>query len=310
MNRCPDGVVEAPRRRPRWPRSSARRSSCSTGRATSSWTPRAAETGGVRSFHGQRLTKVATIPIRTAADLARTPYTDRTIARAQHLALEARAHGLRARRPRRRRLRHAELRPDRRPELTLGQLRRLGRRLALPEGWRYRTRRLKRELVLARRGSGDDHPGRPAEHLPARDDRRGRRAARAPRGEITGQTRNVTAADARARVEDRGTVTGTPFGDGSIVLVGDAGGRAPDRHVPAAVRARIGRRDGRHAVHDRGRPDQLPGHRALHRRDRRLPRHHERRRCRRATRTRSTARTAGCRRATPGTEGGRDDARR
>jgi hypothetical protein len=40
-----------------------------------------AETGGVRSFHGVRLRKVATIPIRTAAELAQTPYTDRTIER-------------------------------------------------------------------------------------------------------------------------------------------------------------------------------------------------------------------------------------
>ena len=37
--------------------------------------------GRVRSFHGQRLRKVATIPIRTAADLAQTPYTDRVIKR-------------------------------------------------------------------------------------------------------------------------------------------------------------------------------------------------------------------------------------
>ena len=40
------------------------------------------ETGGVRTFHGERLRRVATIPIRTAAELARAPYTDRTIARA------------------------------------------------------------------------------------------------------------------------------------------------------------------------------------------------------------------------------------
>ena len=32
-----------------------------------------ARTGGVRSFHGQRLRNVATIPIRTAADLSRCP---------------------------------------------------------------------------------------------------------------------------------------------------------------------------------------------------------------------------------------------
>ena len=41
-----------------------------------------AAAGRVRSFHGMRMRKVATIPIRTAADLAQTPYTDRTISRA------------------------------------------------------------------------------------------------------------------------------------------------------------------------------------------------------------------------------------
>ena len=40
-----------------------------------------AETDGRRAFHGVRLTNVATIAIRSAADLAQTPYTDRTIAR-------------------------------------------------------------------------------------------------------------------------------------------------------------------------------------------------------------------------------------
>src|SRR3954447_373581 len=40
-----------------------------------------AATGRVRSFHGMRMRKLATIPIRTAAELAQTPYTDRTIRR-------------------------------------------------------------------------------------------------------------------------------------------------------------------------------------------------------------------------------------
>src|SRR3954467_10122631 len=40
-----------------------------------------AATGGVRSFHGMRMRKVATIAIRSAAELTQTPYTDRTIGR-------------------------------------------------------------------------------------------------------------------------------------------------------------------------------------------------------------------------------------
>ena len=39
------------------------------------------------------------------------------------------------------------------PTLTLAKLRSLGRRLKLPSGWRYRTRRLTRELVLSANGS-------------------------------------------------------------------------------------------------------------------------------------------------------------
>src|SRR5207302_821004 len=37
--------------------------------------------GGVRSFHGLRARKAATIPIRSVADLVQAPYTDRTLRR-------------------------------------------------------------------------------------------------------------------------------------------------------------------------------------------------------------------------------------
>src|SRR3954462_15271900 len=105
-------------------------------------------TGGMRSFHGRRLTKVATIPIRSAADLARTAYTDRTIARrnlwrwkAGRTVFELVAPGgdvyvMQA---------YSQI-VD--PTLTLAQLPALGGRLKLPPGWRYRTRRLKRPLVI------------------------------------------------------------------------------------------------------------------------------------------------------------------
>jgi hypothetical protein len=38
------------------------------------------------------------------------------------------------------------------PKLTLAQLPSLGRRLHLPQGWRYQTRRLRCHLVLRARG--------------------------------------------------------------------------------------------------------------------------------------------------------------
>src|SRR3954453_22229246 len=40
-----------------------------------------ATTGTVRRFHGRRMREGAAIPIRSAAELAQTPYTDRTIHR-------------------------------------------------------------------------------------------------------------------------------------------------------------------------------------------------------------------------------------
>ena len=41
----------------------------------------AAVPGPVRSFHGLRMQKVATIPISNLADLVQTPYKERTIDR-------------------------------------------------------------------------------------------------------------------------------------------------------------------------------------------------------------------------------------
>jgi hypothetical protein len=111
-----------------------------------------AKPGKVRSFHGRRLRRVATIPIRTAADLARTPYTDRTVERDNTW------------RWRRGRMVYELVAPggdvyvmqaysqivD--PRLTIGKLRSLGRRLDLPAGWRYRVRRLRRALAVGANG--------------------------------------------------------------------------------------------------------------------------------------------------------------
>ena len=112
-----------------------------------------AETGGVGSFRGARLRKVATIPIRTAAELAQTPYTDRTIERRNtwHWARGRRVFELVA--PGGDTYVMQSYAQIRDPQLTLGRLRTLGRRLELPSGWRYRTRRLRRDLVLTVRGT-------------------------------------------------------------------------------------------------------------------------------------------------------------
>ncbi len=185
-----------------------------------------ADTGGVRAFHGMRLTKVATIPIRTAADLVRSPYTDRTIARSNtwrwkrgRTVFELVAPGgdtyvMQS---------YAQI-VD--PRLTIGKLRTLGARLRLPAGWRYRARRLRHELVLRASGSAtivqDDlqntYQLATTPRLPGKPTRRA--------VSLTGATRTIIPPTTPGTVEDHGTVTGTPFGSGSVVLVGTlTGGR-------------------------------------------------------------------------------------
>jgi uncharacterized Zn-binding protein involved in type VI secretion len=180
-----------------------------------------AATGGVRAFHGMRMRKVATIPIRTAADLAQTPYTDRTIARTNtwrwskgRTVFELVAPGgdtyvMQS---------YAQIKD---PALTLSKLGSLGRRLQLPPGWRYRTRRLGRALVLTAKGSAtvlqDELQNT---YQLATTTRRGKRTRHSV--SVHGRTRTVTPATP-GTVEDHGTLTGTPFGKGSIVLVGTFG---------------------------------------------------------------------------------------
>jgi hypothetical protein len=178
-----------------------------------------AKPGRTRSFHGQKLRRVATIPIHTAADLTRTAYTDRTVARDNtwrwergRTVYELVAPGgdvyvMQA---------YAQI-VD--PTLTIGKLPSLGRRLDLPPGWRYRTRRLRHDLAVGAPGgratitqdelqntyqlvSSTRHPGARTRH----------------RVSIDGETKMVTATTP-GTIEDHGTVTGTPFGRGSIEIV-------------------------------------------------------------------------------------------
>jgi hypothetical protein len=178
-----------------------------------------AQTGGVRSFHGQRLTKVATIRIRTAADLVQTPYTDRTISRSNtwrwkrgRTVFELVAPGgdvyvMQS---------YAQIKD---PTLTLAKLRALGRRLKLPSGWRYRTRRLTGELVLSAVGSAtitqDELQDTYQLELATRP--YGRRVRHAVH--LSGQTRSIPTPTTPGTIEDRGTVFGATFGAGTVGLV-------------------------------------------------------------------------------------------
>jgi len=109
--------------------------------------------GATRSFHGLRTRKAATIDIHTAAELVQAPYTERTINRHNtwrwkrgRLVYELVAPGG----TRYLMQSYAQIRD---PHLRIGQLPSLRDRLSLPEGWRYRTRRLQRDFVLRASGT-------------------------------------------------------------------------------------------------------------------------------------------------------------
>ena len=112
-----------------------------------------AEAGRTHTFGGLKMRKVATIPIHTQADLVQSAYTDRTIDRNNTWTWAAgrRVYELHA--PGGKTYVMQSYSQIRDPQLTMAQLRGLGSRLTLPEGWTYGSRRLHRDLTLTARGS-------------------------------------------------------------------------------------------------------------------------------------------------------------
>ncbi len=109
--------------------------------------------GRTRSFGALRMRKVATISIDSNDDLVPRTYTERTIERHNTWTWEAgrRVYELRA--PTGRTYVMQSYSQIRDPQLMIGQLRTLGARLPLPDGWRYRSRVLERDLTLRARGT-------------------------------------------------------------------------------------------------------------------------------------------------------------
>jgi hypothetical protein len=107
----------------------------------------------VQTFGGLPMRRVATIAITSAADLVQTPYAERTIERDNTWRWKRgrRVHELIA--PGGARYVMQSYSQIRDPAQTMGDLVSLGDRLALPEGWSFRTRRLKRRLTLEADGS-------------------------------------------------------------------------------------------------------------------------------------------------------------
>ncbi len=176
------------------------------------------QAGSVESFGGIRMRRVATIPIRSSADLARAPYTERTINRTntwhwnkgrtvfELLAPDGSNYIMQS---------YSQILD---PKLSLGQLPKLGRRLSLPAGWAYRTRRLKRPLDLRAKGSAtilQDDLSNTYQLLPPNPN------APKPKAHavhLAGQTK-TTGSPAPGTLRDQGTFTGAPIGTGEADIV-------------------------------------------------------------------------------------------
>jgi hypothetical protein len=178
-----------------------------------------AKTYGKHRFEGQTLTKVATISLRTADDLVQTPWTDRTIERVNTWTWKKgrRVFELVAPGGDTYIMQSYSQQVD--ASLKLAKLPGLGKRLDLPDGWRYRSRTLRKALTLRAKGAATI----------IQDDLKNTyqlaKATRPPGKRITndvhvdGRTKNVPS-DEPGMVEDRGTVTGIPFGPGTVVIQG------------------------------------------------------------------------------------------
>ncbi|MGZ8665915.1 MAG: hypothetical protein ACXWZM_02245 [Solirubrobacterales bacterium] len=178
----------------------------------------AAVPGPVRSFHGLRMRKVATIPVSNLADLVQTPYSERIINRDNTWTWQRgrRVYELIA--PCGARYLMQSYSQIRDPNLSIGQLKSLGDRLELPGGWRFQTRRLRHGLTLKARGKArivQDELLNTYQREPAR---LFSPHPRRHRVDVSGKTRTV-GSPSPGVLEDRGTISGDPFGTGTIDLV-------------------------------------------------------------------------------------------
>lgn len=175
------------------------------------------EVGREHSFNGISMRKVATIPIHSAADLVQSHYTERTIERVNTWTYDK---GRRV---------YELLAPDGTnymmqsysqiidPRQTIGDLRSLAARIDLPQGWAFRSRRLKHDLTLTARGHAtiiQDDLTNTYQREPAP---RGAPAPTKHLVDVAGATKTV-GSPKPGTLEDRGTISGVPFGDGTVDL--------------------------------------------------------------------------------------------
>ena len=181
-------------------------------------------TGRVESFRGLRMRRVAAIPINSPAELVRTAYAERTIARTNDWRWKKGRKVFELLAPNGATYLMQSYSQELDPSLRIRRLKRLGKRLDLPKGWEYRARRLKRGLTLKARGEAtiiQDDLQNTYQRLP----RKKRDKRESHRVDLAGVTR-TTGAPGPGMLEDEGTITGRPFGPGTvdiIVTFGDPG---------------------------------------------------------------------------------------
>ncbi|MBN1529128.1 MAG: hypothetical protein JW895_08710 [Thermoleophilaceae bacterium] len=177
-----------------------------------------ASPGRTRNWHGQKLRRVATIPIKTAADIQQTPYTDRVVERTniwrwkpgrtvyELVAPGGDVYTMQA---------YSQIR-DR--TLKLKDLRTLGKRLDLPPGWRYRARRLRGPLAVAPL-NGEATIVQDELQNTYQLQKAARKPGRRKRRKVSVEGRSRMVPGEPGQITDVGTVTGS-LGKGTMALTG------------------------------------------------------------------------------------------
>ena len=173
------------------------------------------DVGGVKDFEGEDLRHVAMIPLSSPADLAQTPYTERTIERTNtwrwkkdrrvfELVTPKGVHYL---------MQSYSQIVD--PDLRLSDLKDIGDRLDLPEGWRFKSHRLNRPLTMRAEGSAtilQDDLKNTYQRVVTRPQGKRRTVA------VDGMTK-LAGMPSPGVLNDKGTITGKPFRAGTIDIL-------------------------------------------------------------------------------------------
>jgi len=174
---------------------------------------------GVGKFSGQKMNKVATISLHGADALKQRLYFDRTITRKNVWTWKQGRRIFELLAPGGDRYVMQSYSQIVDAKLALNDLPKLGARLNLPDGWKFTTRVLAKPLVLRARGSAtvlqDDLQNTYQLYRTTRP----QRDPAAHEVNLTGHTKTVKTG-AGGFVEDKGTISGAPFGDGMVDLQG------------------------------------------------------------------------------------------